>query len=303
MRLKDLMNEMSLQAYNTVGFDKNKKGEIPSGGFDKIDRKLVTNDVFKTKLTKFFEKTPHPFYIYTIQKSGLAKNYSEHGIMKLEDVNALISTDIATMIDEYQQEDPDGIHIIFVGNSGANKEIMKPWIMAHRIGHAIIRNDGGGFVSDKNILRQMSKVLFKEINSALTDHYGVDLQQHMKRSYTDKLDSMFFSPDAAKIYSSLFHSIGTMKSARDEKIPRPFEFVYEIFAQYILTGKVTFNKFPASIQLKTPSGRINKQFTAHDEEDEIYASEMESLAEHLSERLSEQCENVLMSIEGKIFVM
>jgi hypothetical protein len=63
------MNEMSLQAYTTVGFDKNKKGEIPSGGFDKIDRKLVTNDVFKTKLTKFFEK--HRIHFISTQSRNL----------------------------------------------------------------------------------------------------------------------------------------------------------------------------------------------------------------------------------------
>jgi hypothetical protein len=177
--------------------------------------------------------------------------------------------------------------------------------MAHRIGHAVIKNDGGGSESyaDSNVLMQMSKVLFKEINNALTDHYGIDLTTHMKKSYMDKRDRWINNPDAAKIYSALFHSIGTMKSARDGKLPRPFEFLHEIFAQYILTGKVTFNKFPASIKLTTPSGRVSKQFTAYEEGDEIYASEMSSLAENLAERLSEQCKNVLTSIRGRIFVM
>jgi hypothetical protein len=149
----------------------------------------------------------------------------------------------------------------------------------------------------------MSKVLFKEINNALTDHYDIDMNKNMKKSYMDKRDSFINNPDAAKIYSALFHSIGTMKSARDGKLPRPFEFLHEIFAQYILTGKVNFNKFPASIQLKTPSGRISRQFTAHEEGDEMHASEMSSLSENLAERLSELCENALTSIKGRIFVM
>jgi hypothetical protein len=69
--------------------------------------------------------------------------------MKIYDVKSLISEKIGTMIDQYREKDPNGIHVIFVGNSGTNKEIMRPWIMAHRIGHAVIKM----MVAEVNITR------------------------------------------------------------------------------------------------------------------------------------------------------
>jgi hypothetical protein len=291
MKLHELhMTEMSLQAYNTIGFKKNKKGELNSGGFNKVDRKLVTHPVFKQKLTKFFENTDHPFYIYAIQKSNLVKTFGEYGEMSLEDVEQKISPEIAEMISNYKNEDPDGTHVIFVGNYGADLEMMKPWIMAHRLGHYIYK-----YNENHNKLKQMADSLFTEVNKVLQDHY-----RSTYRIISG--NKQIFSDDANKLYSALFNQIGTMASARNGKINRPFEFVFELFAQYIRTGKVTLKPFPASIKLTSPSGKVTKQHPAHDEDDEIYASEMESLSEYISEELSHKCEAILSTLYGKIYV-
>lgn len=305
MRLYEItqaMSEMALKSYTPVGFKRNKKGELNSGGFNKVDRELVNHDKFKEKLTKFFATTEHPFYIYTLQKPGVQRNYAEHGYVSLEFANS-ISPEIAEMINEVQQSDPDGIHVIYVGNSGAEYKIMTPWIMAHRMSHAIAANDGRAGRIKGNVVSSMATRLFSEVENVLNDHYMEDYHREMNTADSYKINGMWGSAEAQKVYAALFNSIGTMKSARNKKIVRPHEFVHEIFAQYILTGKVTFNKFPASIKLTTPTGRVKRQYTAHEETDELYAKELQQLANNLSAELSTWCENILSAVSGKIFVM
>lgn len=308
MRLYEItqaMSEMALKSYTPVGFKRNKKGELNSGGFNKVDRELVNHDKFKEKLTKFFATTEHPFYIYTLQKPGVQRKYEEHGYVSLEEANR-ISPEIAEMINEVQQSDPGGIHVIYVGNAGAEYKIMTPWIMAHRMSHSIAAHDGraGSRSGVKgNVVSRMATRLFSEVENVLKDHYMGDYHREMNTADSYKINGMWLSAEAQKVYAALFNNIGTMKSARNKKIVRPHEFVHEIVAQYILTGKVTFNKFPASIKLTTPTGRIKRQYTAHQETDELYAEELQQLTNNLSADLAVLCEDILSAVSGKIFVM
>jgi len=65
------------------------------------------------------------------------------------------------------------------------------------------------------------------------DYIVSDLYRVQKRGKYDN--------DFDKYKAKLFNRIGTMRSARENKIKRYFEFYYELFAQYLNSGKITFN--------------------------------------------------------------
>jgi hypothetical protein len=106
-----------------------------------------------------------------------------------------------------------------------------------------------------------------------------------------------------KYKKSLFSAVGTMKSARENKLRTSSEFVYELVAQYIITGKIKFNDLPRQLILdrRMAWGRPNyKVKNAIDEEAYIeYNAQLHNNAATYEHYLDQ----VFGSLVNKIFVM
>lgn len=227
MKSFEFLSEAPLVDYEPIG-DFSKPGQ---GGFrHEVDRKLATHPVNIQKIHTFLEQSPFDFRIYVINKPGTSK-YREYGKMTYDNFEQIFGKDIATKV--YADAD-EAITIVYVGNSGADREMFTPWLMAHRFGHAIqasirmSRSYGGAW-------EEAEKHFFQGINKILTDVYGQNATPQFKSQMDYKVE---------KQYNALFNAIGTMRSARTGKIKRPYEFLYECFAQYLKTGQVTFNPLP-----------------------------------------------------------
>jgi hypothetical protein len=163
---------------------------------------------------------------------------------------------------------------------------MTAWTIAHRLGHSVAR---------ERIFREyLNKVMDRQFLEIIRNVYGVN-KISSSRSYVAD-----YEPEL-KAFAS---AIGTMNSARSNKLRIYNEFHFETVAQWIITGKVKFNPLPRKILLKSARawGNDSSQYLyarVKDEELTEYNEMLQNTAEELEYNLS----SIFGSIVNKIFVM
>jgi hypothetical protein len=272
MRATEFITEAPLTDYVPLG-DFNKPGPFRS----KVDKKLVTHPTAQLKTAKFFEQTPYDFRLFFSNIPGTGKS-SELGAVNYDTVRRVLG-DAAEQVIENSE---DAITVVFLGNYGAQKVMLTPWIMAHRIGHAIQ-------ASSMEQWRTVEHHFVKTINQKLADVYGKPSRRDL---FSSDLDYM-----RADLYNALFNAIGTQRSSREGQIKRPYEFMYEMFAQYIQTGTVTLNPFPAQLGYGRYTFGNQSQMKARGEED------LKQAAETLGYDMQLLFGDVLSMCNGQIFLM
>lgn len=279
MRLRDLLNEAPLVDYEPFG-DFNKPGP-----FRGPDKKLVPHPTNKIKAIKFFEKTPFDFRLFFSNVSGTGR-YSEYGPMTPSNVEIIFGDEGKEIVKGHE----DAITVVFVGNKGDAKRMLTPWVMAHRFGHAIVA--GGRGSSGDPAWQEAESHFFRTINQILQDFYGNRGNPGGQLKF-----------ELSKEYNALFNAIGTQRSSREGDIKRPYEFLYELFAQYLGTGNVTLNPLPVSINYGQQAwGKPTRQLTIRSEELRN-EQERRQTTEVLARDMELLFNDVLGNSVGKIYVM
>jgi hypothetical protein len=224
------LSEAPIKSYTPIGFEPNKKGKVPSHSFqDPRDRELIVHPLNIQKITDMFQNTDYDFDLYFVNKKGI-RQFAERGKIKPEFIFNPYPNGLG--LDPSQLKDgkinTDHITIFYVGNSAAEKVPMTAWTIAHRIGHAIRNDYAFAYLTDTYL-----KPRFKELLS----YYNV------------RGPVGFYDREYIKSECSLFNKLGTMRSARENKINRPFEFYYELFAQFLTSGKITLNRLPVQFKI------------------------------------------------------
>ena len=282
MRYHEIITEAPLADYQPLG-DFNKPGP-----FRGPDKKLIPHPVNQLKTQQFLSNSPYDFRLFFSNIPGTGK-YGEYGPMKPEVVQQIFGKSA----DQIVNGSADAITIVYVGNKGDSKVPLTPWIMAHRFGHAIqaghrrggVRGDSSGAWPDAE------QYFFSTVNQLLDRAYGKigSYGSNMKFEMTPE-------------YNALFNAMGTQRSSRSGAIRRPYEFLYELFAQYIKDGKITLNPLPTNLGYGrqawgNPSKYMNLKQEYRDDDTRQY--EAQNLADDLSDYFAE----VLRSAVGQIYVM
>ena len=276
---------MALSAYKTFGdFEK-------PGPFRGADKRLIPHPKSELKTQKFFEKTPYDFRLFFSNEPGYGR-YSEYGPMSTNDIQKLFPKEQAEAIINGHD---DAITVVFVGNKGDAKVMLTPWIMAHRFGHAIqagVRKNSGW-----SAWAEAEKHFFTTVNNLLNEYYGKISQRRVGPS---SQQSMQF--ELRPEYNALFNAIGTQRSSRSGQIKRPYEFLYELFAQYLGTGTIKLNPLPGNLgygrkNWGNPSKYLNIKPEYRDESDRQEATQT------LANDMQYMFDDVLSSSVGQIFVM
>lgn len=284
MRASEFLSEAPLQDYVPLG-DFNKPGP-----FRGVDKQLIPHPINQLKTQKFFEKTPYNFRLFFSNIPGTGK-FSEYGQMEPNAIRNSFSKEVA---DQLINNSEDAITVMYVGNKGDAKVMLTPWLMAHRLGHAINATTYIGLRSDnkpKGPWRDAEQHFFKGINELLNDYYGKKVVNQFDTQVNWRL---------SKEYSALFNAIGTQRSSRKGLIVRPYEFFYEMFAQYLGTGTITLNRLPKRVDYGRKAwGRSTQSLRLGTEAEkdtqyttEVLAHDMEIMFSH-----------VLSSMVGKIYIM
>lgn len=267
MKFLNFFQEMALQSYNKIGFDKDPKtGQIKGHSFrDKRDRALIDNPANVQKTLDFYKNIDIDFDFYFVNKKGLSK-FQQRGKVNWD---FLVSKEgLGLEREQVSGIDSDRITVFFVGNSADEKQTMTAWNSAHRFGHAIRREYG---------FEQLTNWLEKEFN--------------------DLLKCYNIRNNEEKVKASIFNQIGTMRSARLGKIDRYFEFYYELFAQYLNSGKIKLNRLPEKIKIG---------FEAYGRPKFARTSDIEhvnDIIEGIENTFGYYADDALGSVVGDIFVM
>jgi len=269
IKLKDMLKEAPIDTYATIG-DFTKGASFR----DKRDRDLVIHPVAIQKVKDFFKNTSTDFDFYFVNLKG-RKMFSELGVVKKDFIFKPYPDGLGITPEQLKDGkiNENNITVFFVGNTAAEKVPMTSWTIAHRFGHVIRR----GYAFE--VYSEWLESQFKEV----LELYGVNVRGDIGQT--------------EKAKAQLFNQVGTMKSARDNKIDRPFEFYYELLAQYLKNGKITLNRL-------TPT--ITKGFAAYGRKKYARTSNVEDVNQILGgiERdFRYYAEDVLSSCVGDIYVM
>lgn len=273
------MDEAPVDVFQTIGdFDKGA-----SFG-DRRDREIIKHPVTLTKVKDFFKNTDTDFDFYFVNLSG-RRRFAEKGEVSKEFLFTPYPKGLGLTPEQLRGGtiNGDNITVFFVGNTAGEKIPMTAWTMAHRFGHAIRREYG--FIQLTNWLEES----FDEV----LRHYNVNTSKTFERDWRGNRQ-----PDESRLVkANLFNQIGTMRSAREGKISRYFEFYYELFAQYLKDGRITLNRLKPMIRKKYGAyGRSEQAYTQKIEE-------VNDLIDSIERDFVYYADDAISSCVGKAFVM
>jgi hypothetical protein len=249
-------------------------------GYGAQDTGILENPKAVEKIHRHWQNSKHNFDFYFL------RSYSG---MKHREVGSVTPEWVKNNLGINIEPKEDSITVIFTTNTGTEKIAMTAWALAHRLGHAIKRDSVFEKYFSKEIERDFFEILkyVYEINPSSYDN-----------NYTHA-----GLVDTDKAMKSLFSSIGKMKSARENKLVSRYEFVYELVAQYIITGKITFNDLPKSLILTRQMAWGKPNYRTKNYTDETAYIEYNEMLHNNALKYEHYLDTVFNGLEGKIFVM
>lgn len=192
---------------------------------------LKSDNVWKVH-KKTFAATKYPFNIYVFQDTN--PNYDRwmgKTGMTIDDPKFT-----PKMREWFEKHDyQNRVNIILANNLSdeAKISIRSSWILAHRIAHAIVLP-----LKEDELSAQVMHTVNNTILKLATLGYGVQWND-----YDYDMNQFYF-----EAYGKLFgHILGTMKSARSKNLVSHYEWILEMFVQWLLKGKITLNALPEQI--------------------------------------------------------
>jgi hypothetical protein len=255
----------------------------PGYGYDKRDRAILGSEAGRAKIIARWNNT-HQDFVFYFARSPVAMKHQEVGEVTETWVKENLGLDIQPVEGQ--------VTVIFTTNIGGEKIPMTAWMLAHRLGHAIKKTRGWS---------EFSGNLQRELTYLVQDVYGKQLTRTSYRNPHDPKDNdqyFFTGADSNRTMKHVANSIGTMASARKGKIFNFREFEFELLAQYLLTGKITFNNLKQTL-VKSAFGNSGIYLRKYGEELNDYNEILQGIARGCEYHLDWAAGD----LEGRIFVM
>jgi hypothetical protein len=239
MRWKEI-NEAPLSDFGVSG-DLDQEGGFRSG-----DLKAVQNPKWIEKAHNIFSKTPFDFNIYIHNpRDGIetidGKVMAVRDLDEIQKYHGLTSmTALSKIIGFTPPKSEQSINVLLLQNEGDERVGLTPWIMAHRVAHAIL-------YANRSPEQHQNKELTEFINDfdLMFNQFFRDIRIPMEFFLKDVPREVYNASDTDYAKYMMKHyakMLGQFKSARDGSIRNSGEFKVECFTQYLVTGKITFNR-------------------------------------------------------------
>ena len=278
--LQNLYSEMALSNLQKIGKWDDKKNRH---GYDKASIGILSSPAGLKKIEQKFNNIGNwDFNLYFVKLPNAWKNVEigKVGIERLPDILGIEAGK------DFPVPSNDDITIIFTNNSAAEKVALTPWLIAHRIGHSFAAT-------------------FRREQDRPIEYHHRDIDMTLRKIFKDCYGKNFYS--VGIIYSgdymvrNFLESIGKFRSARMKKLPRTGEFIYEAFAQYLLTnGKLSFNPAPQTLTDSNKKAWGNEIGRTYHLQDPEYA---ESLIEQLQSNFKQLFDYYLNNHIGTVSIM
>ena len=271
---------MPLTRYERIGdFDKSHSFRHAN------DRKILTNPRAIEKLHKRFAGTSVDFEFYMVNLPGYSKFINIGQIEKLFIQRNM--SQLAEWFDANGWPGNNSINVIYTNNLGNNRLPMTPWILAHRLSHAMATSFGR---TSPNPMYKLLHIYYDHIKYIAIDY-------HNDKSFIDNIGSFLLEKNIA-------NNIGTTRAARNHKLTSAYELFHELFAQYILTGEVhKLNLPPRQIATRFTYGNPRPRNTYYRTNNDTSNVELQKLLDDLANMLNNGFYEALKSSVGNIYVM
>lgn len=237
MRIRDL-REAPINDLEFVGdidlsqpYNDRSPGAVMPNKLSKADVGPAMSTKGRAKIFQMFEKTPFTFNFYILANPETAKS-----IGRFQDSHMQIPVDTFEKV-VGKKHDPNSITFVVTNNvtNQGNYVPLTGWILAHRLGH-------GAQIGKHPLWNKTEMYFYNYLGRLLgpTREQSLAFPRVRTRPYRS-----FVDPVGDKQLMSLWVDIGTMRSARNKNTSSSLDIFPEIFAQYLLTGKVTFKPLDA----------------------------------------------------------
>jgi hypothetical protein len=231
MRLKDILQEMkAIQSMQEMALkNTGLVGDFTKdGSFKGPDRKIHLGKNRVSQLQNFFKNTEIDFNIVFFNSpiysgySGLCFSTEQDLIDFLKYRMRASDDEVFKTINSFSTGE---INMLVTNNEGNLSVPLSPWIVAHRISHALSTE----YTEYEYNFKDVFVKTIIEMMNAVFDSNQTDYQ-------------LAIDDSNAVWYHHAAHTFGTMRSATTKKIVEGggSEFFHELFAQYIYNGKVIF---------------------------------------------------------------
>lgn len=276
------------------------------GPYDKKSHILLTDPKFEAKIFKAFSKSDPDLNFYFINRKEMVEDLDDTvGYSTMERGEVGPSDDFWNLIgiDYDEVHDPDGITIIFNGNFGDQLVELTPWIIAHRLSHSLQSSTINNKFSGVSSAYEQMVDSVKYIISDVSEHYGMDRKiGTLRRDWAYKESTLPY-------VNAILNSIGLFASARNGKINRPYEFIHEVVAQYLITGEVKLREdLPEQIKIVDqeeakyyPKGEGEENYTMYFQYEQIEGYDA-AMNGH-SRTLEHYVEDIFSSATGSVYLM
>jgi hypothetical protein len=231
MRYRELI-EAPIADIHVLGDPNNDTTFDQGTGFDTTDQKMITRG--REHYIRAFSRTPHVFEIFFINDADLDGS-SEFANDVVDDYAEAYGAGIHDSVLDIQGKPGVIRHVQFANLSPIENRIpMTPWILAHKIAHAI--------QDSLTVLHNYYKGVGNHIRQINRQLYDIALMiggEDPINSPIDVKDTEFGFPHFNDLVATL-----TMQSARSGRLNNPFEVWAEVVAQYLVGGRVTMRVGP-----------------------------------------------------------
>lgn len=271
-----ILNETPIASFNLEG---EWKPDSKPRGYDKASRGILTSEKGVEKIKKLWNKIPIDVDIYMVS--------SKHGWKHTE----IGRVDQSFIKDKLKLDIPindENATIFYTNNKGSEKIPTTAWTLAHRFGHALRREKGYSsnyhYVNLNNYVEQL-------INKVGNMVYRIVLSGGSSYNSDDRITKR-----------EIAAALGTFKSARDRNLRNYEEFTNELIAQYIITGKIQFNRdFPSILPKRFAWGKPQGPYKRPMEPELL--EEFEEYIEQMENTIYYACDELVHSAAGNIYVM
>lgn len=292
--------EAPIGDWETIGLwgDKDRNSRFR----DPVDRRLVQSPKVQATARRRFGHTEAVLNLYFVNHPE-AQQWTEVGLL----TPAWVAKNMPETWKVLSQkpQDPEAINVLFTNNKGSPRDMMTPWIMAHRMAHAISASSRKyGFAGTKYIASwdDAEREVIETVVNIFRDVYRkpnyVRIGVSGSEDKSNKRVYYFRTNETPTLLVKFFNAIGTMRSARQGAIARVPEFMFELFAQWVNTGQIKFNPLPRHVGVRGgPWISIGHDTTDQDME------YFQGYLDNLQDTLPAYFANVLEQCKGGYLVM
>ena len=319
MKLRELrISEAPIGDINHIGnWDKG------SSFRKEVDRRLVTNPRMIERMKTACLKTNYDFQLFFVNHPE-GYNHVETGCIGSVDQSYMwFQNNMPSVLPEILQLTRDGkglngdsLNIIYTNNRAGAHVPMTPWIIAHRMAHALRRDSRRNSRSGlDHYYQEAYNGLIRDTGDLLRDYYQIGdhyiarREEHFsrdaeygRRPYSGAPPGTNWNRIRELVYRGFWEQLGTFRSAREKNLREQFEMLNECFAQYLIQGEVKFNPPPTQFTFNAgPRYGNHKLYASLQDQESI--SEAAQHVETMARTLTYQLDAMVGAHIGDVFVM